>query len=125
MKWETVEHVQKGWGYEKILVNTPLYCGKVLHFNKDAKFSMHFHMKKTETWYVNSGRFLFRWINTDTAEVNEQQLGEGQCVTIHPGNPHQIFCVEEGDIFEFSTEHFDADSYRVQKGDSQGAAGGK
>lgn len=119
MKFESVELVPKGWGYEKILINTPLYCGKILHFNEGAKFSMHFHIQKTETWYIQSGRFLFRWINTDNADVHEKILEEGACVTIHPSNPHQIQCLEAGDVFEFSTQHFDSDSYRVQKGDSQ------
>ena len=35
------------------------------------------------------------------------------------GEPHQIICEEEGDIFEVSTTHSDSDSYRVFKGDSQ------
>lgn len=121
MKFEDCALVQKGWGYEKVLINTPLYCGKILHFNDGAKFSMHFHMKKTETWYVHSGEFVFRWIATSTADSFEKHLSQGDCITIHPGDPHQIICVKSGDIFEFSTEHFDSDSYRIQKGDSQRA----
>lgn len=124
MKFETVERVQKGWGYEAVLVNTPLYCGKILHFNRGAKFSMHFHMKKTETWYVQSGKFLFRHIDTRDATIHEQELTQGSCVTIHPADPHQLICLEEGDVYEFSTEHFDTDSYRVAKGDSQTIAMG-
>ena len=123
MKFEDLQNVPKGWGHETILVNTPLYCGKILHFNTDAKFSMHFHMKKTETWYVLSGRFRFRYIDTKDATILERELVQGSCVTIHPGDPHQILCDEEGDILEVSTEHFDADSYRVAKGDSQTTTG--
>jgi len=34
--------------------------------------------------------------------------------------PHQLITGEQGgEIFEVSTEHFDDDSYRVEKGDSQ------
>ena len=44
--------IPKGWGEELILVNNELYCGKLLIFRKDSKFSMHYHMKKDETWYV-------------------------------------------------------------------------
>ena len=119
MKIEQPRIVEKGWGHEVIIVNGPAYCGKILHFNKDAKFSMHFHMVKTETWYIQSGRFIFRYIDTKNADQHEKQLAQGDCVTIHPSDPHQIICVEEGDVFEFSTEHFDTDSYRVLKGDSQ------
>jgi mannose-6-phosphate isomerase-like protein (cupin superfamily) len=119
MKFEDCQTVSKGWGHEVVIVNTPLYCGKILHFNTGAKFSMHFHMKKTETWYIQSGRFHFRWIDTTNADILESMLVAGDCVTIHPGDPHQLACVESGDVYEFSTEHFDSDSYRVQKGDSQ------
>jgi hypothetical protein len=31
--------------------------------------------------------------------------------------PHQLFAETDGEIFEISTQHFDSDSYRVQKGD--------
>ena len=76
-------------------------------------------MKKRETWYVSSGEFLFRWINTKNADVIEETLRTGDTITNFVGDPHQIICIKEGDIFEVSTTHFDNDSYRVGKGDSQ------
>jgi len=118
-KKSTTSRVEKGWGHEVIIVNNELYCGKILHFNRGAKFSMHFHMKKKETWYVTSGSFLFRWINTSNADVIEERLEPGDTITNEIGEPHQIICIEEGDIFEVSTNHQDSDSYRVGKGDSQ------
>jgi mannose-6-phosphate isomerase-like protein (cupin superfamily) len=111
--------VQKGWGHEVIFVNNDQYCGKILHFKAGAKFSMHFHLKKKETWYVSSGKFLFKYINTQNADVIETPLDVGDSITNEIGEPHQIFCIEEGDIFEVSTTHSDSDSYRVMKGDSQ------
>jgi mannose-6-phosphate isomerase-like protein (cupin superfamily) len=116
---ETVIKVEKGWGHEIVFVNNEKYCGKILHFKKDAKFSMHFHIQKEETWYVSTGRFLFRKINTKNADIEEMVLTPGCCVTNKIGEPHQIICQEEGDIFEVSTQHHDSDSYRVMKGDSQ------
>jgi quercetin dioxygenase-like cupin family protein len=80
---------------------------------------MHFHIKKTETWYVSSGKFTFKWINTKNADINVEDLNPGYVITNEIGEPHQIICDEEGDIFEVSTTHCDEDSYRVMKGDSQ------
>ena len=112
--------VDKGWGYEIIWATNDKYAGKILVFEKvGAKFSMHFHIKKEETWYISSGKFLFRKINTNNADIEEKILTQGCCVTNKIGEPHQIICQEEGDIFEVSTTHFDSDSYRVMKGDSQ------
>lgn len=118
-KKSTTSRVEKGWGHEVIIVNNDLYCGKILHFNRGAKFSMHFHIKKKETWYVSTGSFLFRWINTNNADVIEETLNPGDTITNEIGEPHQIICIEEGDIFEVSTNHQDSDSYRIQKGNSQ------
>jgi mannose-6-phosphate isomerase-like protein (cupin superfamily) len=76
-------------------------------------------MIKDETWYVDKGTFLYRWIDTETAEVHEEHLKPGDIVRQRPGQPHQLEAIEEGIIFEVSTTHSDSDSYRVWKGDSQ------
>jgi mannose-6-phosphate isomerase-like protein (cupin superfamily) len=111
--------VPKGWGREIIIENNNKYCGKILQFNEGCKFSMHYHLIKDETWYVNSGAFIYRWIDTETAEVNEQQLTVGDVVRQLPGQPHQLEALSDGEIFEVSTPHMDEDSYRVWKGNSQ------
>lgn len=115
----TADIVKKGWGHEVIFVNNDMYCGKILHFIKGAKFSMHYHLKKKESWYVSSGKFMFKYIDTNTADILETTLNIGDTITNEIGEPHQIICLEEGDVFEVSTTHFDSDSYRVMKGDSQ------
>ena len=112
-------NVPKGWGHEIVFENNEMYCGKLLVFKKGCKFSMHYHMIKDETWYVESGEFIYRWIDTETAKVIEQHLKEGDSVRQRPGQPHQLEAITDGTIFEVSTHHEDSDSYRVWKGDSQ------
>lgn len=80
---------------------------------------MHFHLIKDETWYVQQGEFIYRWIDTNTAEVNEKKLKTGDTVRQLPGQPHQLEALTDGIVFEVSTHHFDKDSYRLWKGDSQ------
>mgnify|MGYP003117403224 FL=1 len=111
-------NVPKGWGHEIIFENNEKYCGKLLVFKKGCKFSMHYHMIKDETWYVQEGEFLYRWIDTETAEVTEQKLVVGDAVRQLPGQPHQLEALTDGTVFEVSTEHFDSDSYRVWRGDT-------
>jgi mannose-6-phosphate isomerase-like protein (cupin superfamily) len=113
------QKVIKNWGYEYVIVNNDKYCGKILHFEVGKKFSMHFHIIKKETWFVHSGKFRFRWIETSNADIQEEILEPGHVITNEIGQPHQIECLETGDIFEISTQHFDDDSYRVLKGDNQ------
>ena len=111
--------IPKGWGEELIIENNDKYCGKLLIFKAGCKFSMHYHMIKDETWYVSSGSFLYRWIDTETADINEVHLKTGDIVRQRPGQPHQLEAIEDGVVFEVSTEHKDEDSYRVWKGNSQ------
>ena len=111
--------VPKGWGEEIIIENNEMYCGKLLKFKKGCKFSMHYHLIKDETWYVNEGKFLYRWIDTETAETIEQRLKPGDVVRQRVGQPHQLIALTDGVVFEVSTQHFDEDSYRVFRGDSQ------
>jgi len=109
--------VPKGWGHETIFANNELYCGKLLVFKKGFKFSMHYHLKKDETWYISEGEFIYRWIDTDKAETKETILRVGDSVRQFPGMPHQLEALTDGVVFEVSTQHFDSDSYRIWKGD--------
>ena len=111
--------VPKGWGEELIIENNEMYCGKLLIFKKGCKFSMHYHLLKDETWYVQEGEFNYRWIDTETAELNQTKLKKGDVVRQRVGQPHQILALTDGTIFEVSTQHFDEDSYRVFPGDTQ------
>ena len=72
--------VDKGWGYELIWASNDKYCGKIMVFEKvGSKFSMHFHKEKDESWFVNQGTFLLRWIDTNTAELkNYEQAIHGE-----------------------------------------------
>src|ERR1035437_2574077 len=112
-------HVPKAWGEEIILHNGEDYCGKLLRFRKGGKFSLHFHSKKTETFYINKGIFELITIDTRTANRHHINLVEGDIVHIEPNTPHQLEAFEEGEIFEVSTPDYDDDSYRIEKGDSQ------
>ena len=111
--------VPKGWGEELIIENNDMYCGKVLVFNSGCKFSMHYHMIKDETWYVEEGEFIYRWLDTETAELHEIILRKDDVVRQRPGQPHQLEAITDGRIFEVSTHHENSDSYRIIKGDTQ------
>lgn len=111
--------VEKGWGSEEIWATNDQYCGKLMHFNTGARFSMHFHAEKDETWYVLSGRFKVIVINTANASQTEYELNVGDTWHNPPLLPHQIVCVEAGTVIEVSTPDSVEDNYRVAKGDSQ------
>jgi mannose-6-phosphate isomerase-like protein (cupin superfamily) len=111
------EIVEKGWGKEIIFVNNDEYCGKILCFNKGKKFSMHYHLKKKETWYINKGKFILNWIDIEKGITHSEYLNIGDVITNERGEPHQMEALEDSEIFEVSTKHYDNDSYRIYKGD--------
>jgi quercetin dioxygenase-like cupin family protein len=109
--------IEKLWGYELWIHNDSQYCGKLLVFtNEGNHFSMHYHMIKNETWYVQEGAFEFHWIDTENGKLNKKIIVPGDVVYIEKGKPHQLTALENNSIvFEVSTEHFDYDSYRIYK----------
>lgn len=113
----TPKRVEKQWGYELWIHNDNEYCGKLLVFTKDRnRFSMHYHLQKKESWYVQEGRFQFNYIDVENGKLKGTQLEKGQSVLIERGQPHQLIALEDNSIvFEVSTEHFDEDSYRVYR----------
>ena len=110
-------NVPKGWGNEIIFVNNELYCGKLLCFKAGAMFSMHYHIQKKETWYVAKGKFLLHWIETENGVPHSEYLNVGDVITNERGEPHQVVALEDSELFEVSTRHYDEDSFRMWKGD--------
>ena len=113
-----IKYVSKGWGFEKWIVNTEKYCGKLLYFVKDRKCSWHYHKIKDEVFYIQSGRILVKFSDRDNINLAaEIELGPGDKFHVYTGLRHQVIALEDTELFEFSTQHFDEDSYRIVKGD--------
>ena len=53
----------------------------------------------------------------DIQKAQEILLEPGQNFYVYPGLRHQMEALENSELYEFSTEHFDEDSYRIIKGD--------
>ena len=114
----SMKFVQKGWGYEKWIVNKKEYCGKLLYFDKGKRCSWHHHEIKDEVFYLQSGKMIVKFSEKDDImDAEEILLEPGQNFYVYPGLRHQMIALEASELFEFSTEHFDEDSYRVIKGD--------
>lgn len=113
---ETYRH-ERGWGYEIWIENLPDYCGKILHVLKGKKGSLHFHINKLETMYLQSGHVQLRLIDPEVGKPYFVELLPGDSIKIPRGQVHQICALEDSDIFEFSTKHEETDSHRVEKAD--------
>jgi quercetin dioxygenase-like cupin family protein len=113
-----INFVPKGWGFEKWIVNTEEYCGKLLYFAKGKKCSWHYHKLKDETFYIQSGKVLLKYSDSDDiSDAKELILNKGDKFHIYRQLRHQMFALEDTELFEFSTQHFDSDSHRLERGD--------
>ena len=110
--------VPKGWGWERWVVNCKEYCGKLLFFNKNKRCSWHYHKLKDEVFYLQSGKMIVFYSDNNEIENAEQLiLNAGDNFHVYTGLRHQMVALEDSELFEFSTQHFDSDSYRILKGD--------
>ena len=110
--------VKKSWGSEVWVANNELYCGKLLRFEEGRRCSFHYHKLKTESFYLHSGRLKLRVMESPEATIIEEFVLEaGQCMDIPPGMVHQMIALEDAELFEFSTQHFDEDSHRLPEVD--------
>jgi mannose-6-phosphate isomerase-like protein (cupin superfamily) len=106
----------KRWGWEEWIVNNDLYCGKRLHFTVfRGATSLHFHVKKHETMYVESGSFEIVKVLTDIGTTTTHYMNAGDSIVIEPFTPHRIIALSVPAVLvEFSTHHENDDSYRIE-----------
>ena len=108
------EYHKKTWGYELWLANRLEYCGKILHVKNHRHTSMHYHLKKDETFYVLKGRVIIA-LRDKNANDTDIELIEGDSLHIPAGQMHQIIGIDDSDLIEVSTTHDEEDSYRVTR----------
>lgn len=101
--------VQKEWGVETWIINTELFCCKLLEVNSGWECSLHMHPKKSEFFSVLAGNPLIRLGKSTTLN------NPGDGVYIPSGTLHR-FSAPSGDvlILEISTHHDDNDVVRLE-----------
>lgn len=115
---QPVNFETKVWGREIWIANNELYCGKILEIKKGKRCSLHFHKLKTESFYLRAGRLKVRVRESPESNVTEEfELRAGECMDVPCGLVHQMEALEDSELFEFSTQHFNSDSHRLSPGD--------
>jgi len=95
-----------------------LYCGKKLIINKGKKCSIHYHKIKDETFFIQGGKVRMEiYPEGYPREVKRIIMNAGDILHIPVGLVHQFFGIGNSEMFEFSTQHFEEDSYRYVYGD--------
>lgn len=89
------------------------FTGKKIFFKTGNHHGLHFHCKKTETYFMHSGKLLLR-LRADNAEDRYYVLEPGQTIKITPGLMHQASGLNDPVIIESSTHDEDSDSFIVE-----------
>ncbi len=109
------------WGWEEIIVNNGLYCGKRLNIKEGHRLSLQYHKRKHETHYVESGLILFEkgedgMAGSSSDRIESFVVKEGDVIEIPPCTVHRCGSLRgRSVIVEFSTRHEDSDTYRLEE----------
>jgi mannose-6-phosphate isomerase-like protein (cupin superfamily) len=110
----TFDFREKYWGTIETITNN-LYTGKRLFFRKNQHSSLHFHVKKTETYFIHSGQLLVR-LRAGRGEDRFFELSSHNTLCIAPGLMHQDGGLKDTVIIEISVHDEDSDSFIVENG---------
>ena len=103
----------RSWGQEKILSVIPETLSlKLLHIKAGSKGGLQYHRKKNECGYLLKGKLIIRFDIGD-GKLQEKILKPGSSFHFPPGAVHQEEALEDCEIIEASTPHFN-DRVRVE-----------
>jgi len=130
-----INHVEKIWGSEDWLINTEFYCSKYLNLNSGYECSLHYHIKKDETFYILCGEVELYYLDLrksadskwsvkgnilqatasiDLTKIKMRVLKHKDQIRIKPYLAHKFRSrTFASKILEISTTHKDEDSYRI------------
>lgn len=105
--------LERDWGTETFVAETPQYLGKVLKMKAGTKGGLQFHTEKDETFHLVSGTAIVRF-DDGRGDICAVYMRPGESYHIPPGAPHQVEAMTDCVLFEASTPHYD-DRVRVEE----------
>jgi mannose-6-phosphate isomerase-like protein (cupin superfamily) len=100
-----MRRVNKPWGHEIVWAETDCYVGKVLHIRAGHSLSRQYHLKKDETFLVQSGEMdLEVGQGPEMRVIRMQPHDSFHCA---PRTVHRMVAVTDVDVIEVSTPELD------------------
>ena len=114
-KASPLKKVENYWGHMTTLFEGDNYTVKRIFMNEGTQSSLEFHVKKRESYYIESGT-LKVGVRIGRAENKSLILNEGDVFHIYPGLMHMRIAMTDVVIIETSTKDDDGDSHIVEDG---------
>lgn len=102
----TPKTMEREWGAEIFVAETPHYLGKVLFYAKGKAGGLQYHVEKDETFYLFRGKGRVEF-DDGTGRLTATEMTPGMSFRIPPGAPHRFYAEEDCVVFETSTPHYD------------------
>ena len=112
---EPIKKVKKYWGNMITIFEGENYSVKRIFMNAGTQSSLEFHVKKKESYYIESGK-LKVGLRVGRAKNTSIELNPGDVFHINPGLMHMRIAVTDVVIIEASTKDDDGDSHIVEDG---------
>lgn len=105
---------KRDWGKEELLVLIPkILTLKKLSIKKGKKGGLQYHRKKNECGYLIKGKLLITF-DDGNGKLKKKIIKKGESFHFLPKGIHQEKALEDCEIIEASTPHFN-DRVRVEK----------
>lgn len=109
------EDFKREWGIEVTWASHENHCGKILVFGPPgSQMPFHFHASTDKSWFVNSGKFMVRWIDTNDGKIYQQELLEGGTFHIERLKPASLIAVDNNStMLQTSNKDTKDDTYNI------------
>lgn len=111
-----MREVVKPWGKEIHWALTNQYCAKILHIDQGHSLSRQYHIKKDETFLVQSGEMDLDiglpvgfkapenvWLPMNTEPLRTLHMKAGDTFHCKPGTIHRMVAITDVEVLEVST----------------------
>jgi mannose-6-phosphate isomerase len=113
-----MKEVSKPWGRELIWALTDKYCAKILYIKKGHQLSRQYHIKKDETFLVQSGEMDLdiglppsfkteQWLPMNVEPLKTIHMKAGDVYHCKPLTIHRMVAITDVEVFEVSTPELD------------------
>jgi mannose-6-phosphate isomerase len=100
-----MRRVDKPWGYELIWADTERYVAKLLFIREGERLSRQYHVRKDETFFVESGELCLELGRPP--DVEPRVMKNGDAFHCPPGTVHRMLARTDVRVFEVSTPDLD------------------